>query len=731
MSTPARPRTIGLQTLLVALSALAVVPVLGFALTLLYLLWDSGQDEARRELQQTAGSLAIAIDREIAGSLRELQRIAEHPSLATDRLGDFHRYVGGLVAADDHWSNLLVIDREGRPLVDASVPYGTPVPPRDLPHVRAAFESGRPQLSDVYATHGSGTPAVAVAVPVLRDDGVRWVLSARLDAEVLSQLLAGQLQRAGAIAAVLDRSRFIVARSRDSARFFAQPATADLRAAVDASPARGSARLVTLDGQPVLAAWQRLPSGWTLTLGVTLEAYDPALRRSIATLLAFGLGVLGLGAALSLLLGRRISGAIEACASDARMLASGELVAERPSRITQVAALFRSLAEAGRLQREQSRARDLALDALRRSERRVQTALDSTGAGAFDWDPRSDEVTWTDRARELLGIPRDGAGFEAFFRAVHPDDRPRVRTVFAEALAGAGDGRIRTHFRVPGPDGALRWLDAGAQIEFHGFASARHAVRLVGVVIDQTERQRQVEALHEADRRKDEFLAMLAHELRNPLAPMRNAIALFERTLPAAGPQREALRMSDRQMRHLTRLVDDLLDVSRITQGKIELRREPVEIETAVRQALESIRPTIDGRGHRLSLAMPERSPVVMGDPLRLVQVIENLLSNASKYTDPGGSISVEVESADGEVTLRVRDDGIGIAREQLGRVFELFAQVDATLDRSQGGLGIGLSLVKRLVEMHGGSVAALSDGPGRGACFVVRLPEVREAVAA
>jgi signal transduction histidine kinase len=188
--------------------------------------------------------------------------------------------------------------------------------------------------------------------------------------------------------------------------------------------------------------------------------------------------------------------------------------------------------------------------------------------------------------------------------------------------------------------------------------------------------------------------------------------------------------MSDRQVRRLTRLVDDLLDVSRISQGKIALHREPVSIAAAVADAVEAVRPAIEERRQRLSLRLPDSAPVVFADGVRLAQVFENLLSNASKYTDPGGVIEVAVEDPPDAVRVRVRDTGIGLPPDQLERVFELFTQVDSSRDRAQGGLGIGLSLVRQLVELHGGTVTASSDGPGRGACFVVALPRACAAVA-
>ena len=599
MSLAREPGTVSLQTLLVMLSALATLPLLAFALWLLNLVWQSEQSETRRDLQQMTATLAVALDREIAGSIRELQRIAEFPTLGTGDLAPFHAYARELVERNDGWDNVVLADVPGGlMMLDSSAPLGEPVAlSAAMTHLADVARSGRPVVSDVHEATDGGY-AIGVAVPVQREGRVRYVLSARLSPDGLSRFVGAQLAREGAIASVLDREHRLVARSRGASRYLGQLATPDLREALVTE--RGARRLFTLDGMQVLAAWERMPSGWTVVTGVPVSMFDAPLARSFGGLLAFGLAVLAAGVALSLLLGRRISAAIDAVAADARLLADGEPVAPRRSSIRQVATLFDSLRDASRVQHDKERARDRAVAALR-----------------------------------------------------------------------------------------------------------------------------------EADRRKDEFLAMLAHELRNPLAPLRNAVGVLSRMLPEDSPQRRAVDMSDRQVRRLTRLVDDLLDVSRITQGKIVLHREPIPIGAAVAEAADAVRPAVEQRGQRLTVRLPGTEPTVLADGVRLAQVFENLLSNAVKYTDAGGSIDVEVEDAGEQVRVLVRDTGIGLPPDQFERVFELFTQVDSSRSRAQGGLGIGLSLVRQLVELHGGTVAVTSEGPGRGACFVVTLPRAGAALAA
>ena len=234
--------------------------------------------------------------------------------------------------------------------------------------------------------------------------------------------------------------------------------------------------------------------------------------------------------------------------------------------------------------------------------------------------------------------------------------------------------------------------------------------------------------LKEADSRKDEFLAMLAHELRNPLAPIRNAVQIFRGKAPATPELRWATEVIERQVHQMTRLVDDLLDVSRITRGKIELRKERVELAAVIDSAVEASRPLIEKRGHELTVEVPPQPIHVAADPTRLAQVLSNLLNNAAKYTDQGGRIWLTAARQGDDALIRVKDTGAGIPAGMLQRIFDMFTQVDHTLERSEGGLGIGLTLVQRLVEMHGGTVEARSDGPGQGSEFIVRLPVALEA---
>jgi signal transduction histidine kinase/CheY-like chemotaxis protein len=243
---------------------------------------------------------------------------------------------------------------------------------------------------------------------------------------------------------------------------------------------------------------------------------------------------------------------------------------------------------------------------------------------------------------------------------------------------------------------------------------------------DLAERERQAQALLDNDRRKDEFLAMLAHELRNPLAAVNNAVTVLKLSSDEEG-RTWATEVVERQVRQLARLIDDLLDVSRITSGKIRLRRGFIDASSILDEAVESARPLIDERKHKLSVTIERGALPLHVDATRVEQIVLNLLTNAAKYTESGGHIALTAKREDGQAVIRVKDNGIGILPEKLPEMFQLFTQGDRALARSEGGLGIGLTVVRKLAEMHGGSVEAASDGPGKGSEFVVRLPLTRK----
>ena len=367
--------------------------------------------------------------------------------------------------------------------------------------------------------------------------------------------------------------------------------------------------------------------------------------------------------------------------------------------------------------------------ALRTSEVWRRLALEAADLGTWHLDPLT-RLTKTDaRYRAIFGITEEWIDYRQLFAVIHPDDRPAVEQAAAAGINSDYPVPSTIEYRVVHPDGTVRWVLGKGRLIYEGEGETQVA-SFSGTVADITEkklieqeRERLVAQLREADRQKDEFLATLAHELRNPLVPIHNGLYLMKLGQRDTEALEHTRSMMERQVKQMTHLIDDLMDVTRINQGKIVLKKTRIDLADALRNAVDICRPLIDARGQDLLVTLPPEPIYVDGDPTRLAQLLSNLLNNAAKFTDAGGRIRVVVEQQGTEVILSVEDNGVGIAAENLGRVFDMFAQIDRSLEKSQGGLGIGLHIVRRLVELHDGGISVESGGHGAGSRFVVRLP--------
>jgi len=382
--------------------------------------------------------------------------------------------------------------------------------------------------------------------------------------------------------------------------------------------------------------------------------------------------------------------------------------------------LHRKTKQLTRLNEELERRVGERTEALVRSEARFRSLAEGMPHVVWEADAEGNATYFSPRWCEYTGAsPNEHLGAR-WLSAIHPDDKQRALAVRDAAIAAAGRIPLDYEARLRRHDDVYRWFHVSGEAVRLADGSVE---KWVGTSIDIEQRKRAEDTLREADRRKDEFLAMLAHELRNPLAPIHNALKL--QRSPGAEPaliswSREVI---ERQVGQLTRLVEDLLDISRITRGKIRLRAERVDLAAIIEGAVETSRPLIDERKHLLAVKLPEERIELRGDLVRLTQVVANLLNNAAKFQHEGGAISVSGEREGREAVIRVSDRGVGLAAQSVETIFELFAQVRGATDRVDAGLGIGLSLVKTLVELHGGSVSAASEGPGRGSEFTIRLP--------
>ncbi|MDB5930170.1 MAG: putative histidine kinase, hybrid [Polaromonas sp.] len=366
-----------------------------------------------------------------------------------------------------------------------------------------------------------------------------------------------------------------------------------------------------------------------------------------------------------------------------------------------------------------------ANQALRESDERYQLAVRGSSAGLWDWDMVAKTTFYSPRFKALLGysheefpdLPASAQG------VMHGDDQPGVRQALQAHLRHDKPYQVECRMRLK--SGEWHWfLISGMALR----NTSGRAFRMAGSIIDVTERKQAEQVLHDANRTKDEFLATLAHELRNPLAPIRTSLEILKKDNVNEAAARRARQIMERQLVHMIRLIDDLLDISRINSGKILLETSLTSLSAAIETAVELSRPMIEARCHRLSVALPPADIMLVADATRLAQTLGNLLNNAAKYTPESGQISLTARQADGMAVIDITDSGVGIAPDMLEKVFALFTQVGRTLDRSQGGLGIGLYLVRSLVELHGGTVTAASAGPGQGSTFTVTLPCLAQA---
>jgi signal transduction histidine kinase len=586
-----------LRVLLAAIPVLSVLPLMAFSVGLLNLLADTRTAEARRDLQHAAQTVAVALEREIGGSIRRLETIADLPAAAADDLAALQRIAGLELRRNDDWTNLVLRAADGQ-IVFSSAPVEDAQARPLASHLSAVLESGRPAVSDVFASSVDGRPSVAVTVPVRQGGSVQWLLSARLNEAALSRRLAEQLRRQGAVGELFDRDGRVVARSLDVARWFGHRAGAGYGRLVEAAPSGTAAPFPRSAGaageDAALGAWARLPFGWSVAL--TLAGDDaPRSSGSVWMIGLLGVGLLGASLLFAAAIARRITGIV---------------------------------AEAGRA------ARDVAL------------------------------------AR-----------------------RPRLRAPPIRQFSTLFDAMNEAGERV----------------------------------VDALGRERSARAAAEAaDRQKDRFLVMLGHELRNPLNAVGNAGHLLRRRDLTEGQRDGVVVLLQRQSRQLRRLVDDLLDLGRVLTGKLALRLETVAVDTLLRQSIATLGTTGQLGGHTVDADL---EPVVCEvDPVRFEQVFSNLFGNAIKYTPSGGAISVRLSLQGDAMVLSVRDNGIGIDAAEQQRIFGLFVQGPQADDRAAGGLGVGLSMARMLVEMHGGTIDAHSAGRGQGSEFVVRIPGARPA---
>jgi signal transduction histidine kinase len=745
-----------LRSHLIALVLAALVPVLGFAVLVI-------RDNARlqlavtdRGMRETAHAVASTVDKELETAIRALEALAESEQLDAADLRLFYALCQRVVQVQG-WRSILLFTADGRGLMHTALPLEAPPLQTGRNDVLTrARDTRRPTVSNLLdgVRHQR---IVAVYVPIVRAGAVRFVLAAELPAASFGKVLRAQQFGAGAMAVLQDRDNVIVALSRGEADRVGQRVR-------DAKPGReGWTRSRSRAGVDVYVAFATAPlSGWRIVLTVPAAVVDGPMQGALWQLLGGAALAAGLAGTLAFAFGRRIATAVGSLVRIARAVERSDPAEPLDTGVTEVNVLAERLRAAADL----ARAREQET-AIRERQARALAEV----AHALNASPDLDAVLRTAVAAVRGLVQADGA------RIGLVDDAGRLvlrYSTHASTAMPAGFVIERGH-----GIGGLAW-ETGRPVRSDDFTNdprfgtdpylpiARHdaivacmaapimtAGAVVGVIYANNVTARPFTASDEAllvtladhaavavqkarllaaehaaraeaeaaSRGKDELLAMLGHELRNPLA----AIATAAHILNAAGATEQSARRAReiiaRQNAHLGRLVDDLLDVARVTSGKIVLDRRPLELAEAVRRGVATLAASGRTEGHRIGLDL--EPAWADADETRLEQVVTNLVGNALRFTPAGGAVDVTLRASDGQAVLRVCDSGVGIAPEMLPRVFDMFVQGVRRPDGGPGGLGLGLTLVRRIAGLHGGSVEAASDGPGRGSTFTVRLPTV------
>jgi len=720
---PSRLRA-SLRTHLVTMILLATVPLA--VLTSIQMLGALKQQHAALSagLQSAAAAAARGVDQELAASIDALETLARTDALERGDTDGFRDAVAAQPPPRPTWSGILLLDPDGAVLLDTSGrawrSAGASVAHEgfDPPAMARLLSANRALLSDLIDPADPTRRTTALVVPASVGGNRRYALGAYIGVDAWRQVLqdAAPPDKA-AFASLFDTRHRIVARTLAPERFVGANLPAS---AVQAMGGRASGvhRTETLEGGEAYAAWHALGhGGWGVGVGTVASPLDRLQDRAVGMTLATTIACLLIGVTAALLVARRVTDPLD-------HLAAHGAFDGAPIAVTEIALLRDALARA-------ATQRQLALDRLARKAEEFEALFRSSPLGlVFAQDARCalviqnramDEIAPLSLWTQLDGGPAGAAGRPELLHQGEPLE-PRLRPLQRAAAGGESVEPTELEVRVPGQP--VHFVLASAEPLRTATGLARGAI---GAVIDITERKRAEADAETASRAKDEFLAMLGHELRNPLNAIATAVEVLNRVEAAAPAAIRAREIIANQTRHLARMMDRLLDVGRVIGDDVELLRQPVELAALVGRALNAAHSKAMARQHRFEVSLSETW--VDADVQRIEQVLEQLLDNAIRYTPPGGSISVRLHADDGMARLTVRDSGVGIDPALMQHVFQPFVQGERGLARHDGGLGIGLTLVKRLLELHGGSITARSDASG--SVFDVQLPLLRHGAGA
>jgi signal transduction histidine kinase/CheY-like chemotaxis protein len=702
-----------LRTYLLRLVMATLLPgVIGASLMLAYQ-YQKSRAQYERNTMQTVHALVQTVESKLLQVQAIGQTLSTFDAMEAGDFARMHRQAREALTLAGGDMNVVLRDRTGKQLLNTAVPYGSVLPVEPSEQLEQVFASAAPTVSNMFESAGRRRPTVSVDVPVTVKGQVAYVLSVGVRPDYFSDMLTPRSVPNGARASIFDGAGVIFARNISPDRFIGRRVTDPLYYATLRAP-EGIVESISQEGtaQRTFYSRSRL-GGWGVAIGVPNALLNQALLEQLTVLLIGVTLLFAVGLWLAWQIGGRLARSVHALMAPAVALGRGEAAPPfKPVHIKEIDDVAAAMGAASQLLGERAQA-------LAAKETELRDAHRLAHFGTWHLDLASGAITASESVPHIYGrVPPPFS--EQRGTLLSEESWQRADRLIRELERNGGSGRLQV--QVLRSEGQRIWVDLHCEA-VHDADGRVTALR--GTLQDVTERVNAEEALRQADQRKNEFLAMLAHELRNPLAPIASGAQLLGQDGLDGARTRQISAIIARQARHMSGLVDDLLDVSRVTRGLVALSKARIDIGEVVAEALEQAQEPARQKGHRIDAALrAAQGPIyVMGDRKRLVQVVGNLLHNAVKFTPSGGSIQVALEADDGLVRIVVADNGIGMLPDELERAFEMFVQGERTPDRAQGGLGIGLALVRSLVLLHGGSVAVDSPGPAQGSTFTVTLP--------
>ena len=677
--------------------------------------YQKARAQFEKNTMQTVHALVHTVESKLLLGQAIAQTLSTAEALEQEDFARVHRQAREALALTGASMNAVLRDRRGQQVMNTAVDFGMPLPLDHSDQIDKVFSTGKPSVANVFTGAVQRRPTASVDVPVLAHGEIAYVLSIGLRPDYFEDVLTPRSVPDGALASIFDAKGVIFGRNVNAGSVVGQRVTDSLFKAIQHAR-EGVFSATTQEGVDVLTFYSRSAlTGWGVAVGVPRASLIQALLEPLALLLT-GLAILfATGLWLAWQIGGRLARAVRGLQAGAVALGKGEPAPPfREACVREAAEVAESIGTASRLLAERARAL-----AAKDSELRESHLL--ARFGTWHWNLAGDIIETSDSVPAIFG--RAVPPFPRQRGTLLPEESwQRVDGLRRELERTGGSGRLE--LEVNHADGRRIWIDWRAE-SIAGPDGRVTALR--GTLQDITERTKAEQALRQADQRKNEFLAMLAHELRNPLAPIASGAQLLGQGRLEPARVKQISDIIARQARHMAGLVDDLLDVSRVTRGLVTLARQRLDINEVLADAAEQVQEAVQRKGHRLEVRLLPEPAWVMGDRKRLVQVAGNLLHNAVKFTADGGRIEAALSADPESVRLRVSDNGIGMSPAELERAFDMFVQGERTPDRALGGLGIGLALVRSLVQLHGGTVAVASAGAGLGSSFTVTLPRCAE----